>query len=353
MKLPDSTRDVWLAHRDSVTSIGKDPAQPSTVILGGGTMLAARLRHRASIDIDLLLPSRKDVRDLWPGRRLDLERATGGRVRRKTEHRITATVPEGVLDITATTPELRGTETKIEVEGRFETVLTNAQILRGKLQRSDQGLPRDAFDLITAAKSDPAALEIAVNSLSADQRERCRKNLEKYNTKIAIEAGQELTGVPPEYRTPRETMGLAAAASIARHEYTRVQVYGVPDGITVLTMTEQGPRTTHWRETAAAALRNSGIGEYLDSNCTISSYEVEKAIEELADKGGHGLVVDTGDDDPGKRTRGIINRPIGADHSRERTHGKPDAVVRGQRGPVGGNTPAQGPPGDDHDKTQR
>ena len=74
-------------------------------------------------------------------------------------------------------PELPGCEQQVEVDGRPETVLTTAQILRGKLTRIERGLPRDAFDLITATRADPIALEIAVNSLSPGQRANAKRNL--------------------------------------------------------------------------------------------------------------------------------------------------------------------------------
>ncbi len=139
-------------------------------MLTGGTVLNARWNHRESIDIDILLPDRDDVTELWPEKRLDLQSTTGGEILRKTRFRITAEVPQGILDISAMQPELTGSEQKTDIEGHIETVLTSAQIIRGKLNRIKDALPRDAFDLITAAKAEPIALEIAVNALSPDQR---------------------------------------------------------------------------------------------------------------------------------------------------------------------------------------
>lgn len=48
-------------------------------MLGGGSVLAARWRHRESTDIDILLPDRDNVADAGKGGPLDLAAATGGK----------------------------------------------------------------------------------------------------------------------------------------------------------------------------------------------------------------------------------------------------------------------------------
>ena len=75
-----------------------------------------------------------------------------------------------IIDVTAVNPPMPGIEREINVAGRNETVLRASQILRGKLRRIPKALNRDAFDLITAANTEPVALEIAFNALDADSR---------------------------------------------------------------------------------------------------------------------------------------------------------------------------------------
>ena len=308
MKLSRAAADTWRAHRAALHRIAGDEAEPSRLLLGGGTILNARWGHRESVDIDLLLPERRTLHDLRPGRRLDLAAAVAGEVIRQTEHRITVLTPDGVVDVTAMQPPLAGRERRMNVEGGIETVLSTAQILRGKLERIRKALPRDAFDLIVAAKTDPPALESAVNSLSPDQRVTAKEHLRQSNARIASAAGSALAGVPDRHRTPHETMGLDAARALHEHEYTRVQIYAAGNGIIILTVPRHGtPRTATMENDPEAALRNSGIAEYLDANSTVSSYEVEKALHVLGRPAETRLLLDTDDDDPRERIRRCLS----------------------------------------------
>ena len=335
MKLPGRASEAWRKHREALHRIAGDAAELSRLLLGGGTILGARWNHRESIDIDMLLPGRQNVDDLRPGRRLDLAAAVGGRIIREKEHRITVRTPEGIIDITAMDPTLRGCERAVEVEGRTETVLSTAQILRGKLDRIRRALPRDAFDLITAAKAEPMALEIAVNSLSERDRVTAREHLERGNRDIASIANDALAGVPEHYRTPIETMGLDAAKSLQDHEYERVQVYRTDEGIVIRTFPRHGtPGTMQQGHDPRAALRDSGIGKHLDANTTVSSYEVERALTELARTGKSGLVLDTGDENPRARPTAMTTENPG--DTRTVKDGRPDNVVRDSDRAVGG-----------------
>jgi hypothetical protein len=333
MKLREHAGTVWRKHRSPLHRIAADEKQPSRLLLGGGSILAGEWNHRESVDIDVLLPGRRTVDELGPGRRLDLAAATGGRITRQTRYRITAYTPEGVVDVAAMKPEFEGCERRLEVDGAPETVLSIAQILRGKLARIDKALPRDAFDLLTAAKAAPDALEIAVNALSADQRQAAREHLRNGNTAIGEAAGEALAAVADRYRTPADTMGRDAAEAIRRHEYTRVQIYITATGIAIVTVARHGrPRTRSYENPdPAEVLRVSGIGEYLDANATSSGYEVEKTLEGMRENRTEGLIVEIG---------------------RDTTEG--EIVVRGQGGPAGGTQPPKigerdpAPPGSDN-----
>ncbi len=302
MKLRGSAALTWRKHRAALHALADDEAERSDLVLGGGSILNARWHHRESIDIDMLLPGRRNANALRRGGRLDLAAAVGGTTVREKENRVTVRTREGVLDVTTMKPEFPGWERHVEVEGQTEAVLTTAQILRGKLNRIRTGLPRDAFDLITAARAEPLALEIAVNSLSAQQRVTAKEHLKNANTDIANRAAEALVGVPDHYRTPRETMGSDAARTLHDHEYQRVQIHRTRDGIVVLTFPRHGtPRALEHGHDIGAAMKETGIGEYLDANGTVSSYEVEKALNKLARGGETGLVLDTGGSDPTDR----------------------------------------------------
>ena len=63
-------------------------------------------------------------------------------------------------------PHAAGAETVALVNGQRETVLANAQILRGKLARAHNSPVRDVFDIICAAKADPRGLATAAGTLN-------------------------------------------------------------------------------------------------------------------------------------------------------------------------------------------
>ena len=63
MKLSKAAADTWKAHRAALHRIAGDEAEPSRLLLGGGTILNARWGHRESVDIDLLLPERRTLHD--------------------------------------------------------------------------------------------------------------------------------------------------------------------------------------------------------------------------------------------------------------------------------------------------
>ena len=81
---------------------------------------------------------------------------------------------------------------------RRDTLLANAQILRGKLARAHNSPVRDVFDIICAAKADPQALATATGMLNAQQAERIATRWRTTNKDFADEASTELRDV----RTP-------------------------------------------------------------------------------------------------------------------------------------------------------
>ena len=336
MKLSEPAEKLWRTHRDTLHRIAADIAGPSPLLLGGGTILNGDWGHRESVDIDALLPGRRNVTDLHPGRRLDLANAVNGKAVVTTEHRIVVRTAAGILDITAMDPPIRGIERGVDVAGRNETVLRPSQILRGKLSRIHKALDRDAFDLITAARADPVALEIAVNALDADSRSKAREHLRSRDRRNATEWAHELFRVPARYQTPLDTLGADAAETLKRHEYARVQIYQRQDATTILTFPRHGkPRTLEIAGDPETAIRKSGMQDYLDNNSTVSSYEIERALQEAVKKTATVLVLDTGEDDPRERVDRILHKSAQAPAKTGRSASQ--HVVRGKGRPVGGD----------------
>ncbi len=222
MTLPEPARTLWKRHHKAIDRIAAAPGGESRTMLGGGSILAARWRHRESTDIDILLPDRDNIADAGEGGPLDLAAATGGRHEGSTRERLIVILENGKLDVAAIQPQLPGLESQTAVEGRSEQVLDNAQILRGESYRTDRGVTRDAFDMAVAADEDPRALEVAVNSLDEARTQIICHNLLTMNDDMVKDAKTTLRGVPPKYEKYLGRMGDAAADAAWNHRYTHV-----------------------------------------------------------------------------------------------------------------------------------
>ena len=245
--------------------------------------------------------------------------------------RVIVAVDNGLLDVTAATPLLPGMESQEEVEGRRETVLATAQILRGKLNRTHKGLTRDAFDLVSAAKADERALEQAVNALTRKEWHTVCRNLIKANDDIAAEAEETLGEIDAAFKTDMRRLGHDAAIAVARARYTHVRVRAA-DGVVVIESQsgERPPRVERHAGTSAQnALTKSGIGEYLRSNTTAGRRMVAAALEELMNEHEDGIVLDSDDPRPWERSDRVLGT---ARRKRTLPGGDPNVLPPGSGG---------------------
>lgn len=308
MKLREPASSIWRRHRHAVDRLRTETGDIGRLMLGGGSILGARWEHRASTDIDVLLPDRDALNDAHPDGPNDLAAATGGRASEVWKDRVKVSVDNGLLDVTAATPLLPGMESQEEVEGRRETVLATAQILRGKLNRTHKGLTRDAFDLVSAAKADERALEQAVNALTRKEWHTVCRNLIKANDDIAAEAEETLGEIDAAFKTDMRRLGHDAAIAVAEARYTHVRVRAA-DGIVVIE-SQSGKRPPHVERHAGTSAQNaltrSGIGEYLSSNTTAGRRTVAAALEKLMNEHEDGIVFDSDDPRPWERSDRVL-----------------------------------------------
>ena len=138
--------------------------------MGGGTILAARWRHRPSFDIDIIVSPDTPLHKADDPNQSDFNRRmmeAGGKPAYSPEldkYKI-AFAGGSEIDLWATAPIFGTADRRERVEGREQSVLSSAQILRGKLERAEMDLVRDVADVIAAARNDPESLEAAVNSM--------------------------------------------------------------------------------------------------------------------------------------------------------------------------------------------
>ena len=296
LTLPEPAASLWKRTRDTVHELGsRRPEKRIEPHLGGGTTLAARWGHRRSTDIDVTLPGDRNLGDLTRDDEHNLARRIGGKAARQDDDEIKVICADGALHLARLKPHAAGAEAVALVNGQRETVLANAQILRGKLARAHNSPVRDVFDIICAAKADPQALATATGMLNAQQAERIATRWRKTDNDFADEASTELRDVARNFETPRDTLGSDAADALENHRYLRLIVEVERNEVIIRKKIAAGPmRDERYPLTEArAALSASGIEDHLDTNGPAMPIKVAIAIETMAKHQKTGVLYDS------------------------------------------------------------
>lgn len=182
--------------------------------VGGGTMLAARWRHRLSNDLGILLHEDSNLRKLEGdrGRAMQADFRTTGAIEFDWDSDVCRTTlyETSKIDIIVgrATPA-EGKETADFGTGTA-AILSNAQILSGKLKNRALNPPvRDLFDIAVADEADPESLRIAADGLQGEDAADASTNPEA----IGIEQESESAGHPHEGVTVAPGRDSAASAS--------------------------------------------------------------------------------------------------------------------------------------------
>lgn len=310
MKLHEPAANLWKKHHEAVRRISNAPGGESRLLIGGGSVLAAEWGHRKSMDIDVLLPEREGMQDAGQGGPVDLAAATGGKLVKDLPNQISVEVDEGEIDVAAIPPDLPGLERKAEIDGRTELVLANAQILRGKLDRTEQGVERDAFDFAVARATDRRALEIAVNALSPNETRIVRHNLETSDDKRPEASKTTLRGVHEKYAKYAQAPGQAGSRAVEASRYIGVEIGVDGDRLRISTRTRgDDPRIEEYSaKKAAAALQSSGIDAYLRANSRTLARRLVRTIEGLGARDWKGVVFDNRDPNVAARAEATAYR---------------------------------------------
>ena len=306
LTLPPPAGELWqrigATVREEIRNITGAEARYA---IGGGSILAARWEHRYSYDVDLVVPPDTALGMFAeannPACKFEARmRALGGRPAFNSDAqlwRVSFDDGERKLDLWASAPLLGAGEQACTIDGRLETVLSTAQILRGKLERSDEHLARDVFDLAKASEKDPEALEAAINAISRPLAESIAQSFHWAAPAIAAEAEGTLGGVPEDEGIQPARLGNRGAHAISNALYTRCCIRTRNGAIQVTTATEaQGEKTRRIEVTNAehdfeaaglhAYLRAKGPGakallDYARESC--ARYEDRLVFEADAD----------------------------------------------------------------------
>ena len=242
-ELPEPARSLWTRTRPIlVRSLGLVQTSGVEYALAGGTILAARWSHRKSHDIDVIVPPSTKIHKLADGDTNPLAQemsAAGGRTAYNAELRKFKVVFEDdqAIDLWARDPVFGKTKTRELLEGRWETTLSSAQILRGKMERGVMGLPRDVYDVMTAGVRDPDALADAANTMPRETVESLAWTWIRSTPGIYLSALNDLHGIG-EPETELRRLGTRAGAALHAATYSTVEVNVEKDLIVIATRTK-------------------------------------------------------------------------------------------------------------------
>ena len=303
LALPQPAAELWAAARDVVHRIGPhsrhEPAVPPHI--GGGTVLAAQWRHRTSTDIDIVFPRRGTLTDLLQDDANNIADGLGGRAEIVDHTQVVVVLPAGSIDLAAIDPRPELGHAEALVDGCPEIVLSNTQILRGKLERAQQMKPRDLFDIATAAREDPAALSSALNMLPDARTSAIAWAWSEsgHEIRTAYIEDQRLWTSDRHRLESRELVDRAVDA-LHDHRYRRLQVIVAGDDIEITKTIRSGPlpAETYPRGDPVRAVIESGLAAHLNVNGPVPAAQVADAIEmsnrrnvamTIFDSGGAGL----------------------------------------------------------------
>ncbi|MCY4025572.1 MAG: nucleotidyl transferase AbiEii/AbiGii toxin family protein [Acidobacteria bacterium] len=273
LTLPEPARSLWLEKRDIIRSLpGESGKRPGRAHLCGGTILAARLGHRLSTDIDLLFTDRESLIDLCQGDENDIVELLQGEPERIDGRHIRVSFGTGSIDLTVLRPIPPEGQHEAVVEGRREMVLTNMQILAGKLERAEAVLVRDVVDVLVAAERDRAALAGAVSLLPQTSAAAIAHAWRSANEDLADELPTEIHELDPSIRLDPTRLGGDAADALLAHRYRRVAIDVGEKELAIAKTIAGGPLPTERYATsdAARAIVASGISGYLNSHGPVS-----------------------------------------------------------------------------------
>lgn len=242
LTLPEPARTV-LGRTRAILDVYVTPCTPdrSGWQIGGGTILAARWRHRKSLDIDLLVHPRTETRFLHPEAAPELHRRLEASGARKITFGRFSQIrfEESRIEMLAADPQPRVGHSRAIVDGKEVTVLASSQILTGKFSNRSLNPPvRDLYDLAVAGTIAPRALAIAVNALAGDDIRWRLVSWEMERGKFAEDGPIELHGVPPRYEAMRADPACHARHAVMAAVYRHVRLLA-RDGAAVVE-TESG-----------------------------------------------------------------------------------------------------------------
>lgn len=340
LELPEPARRLWLETRDALSAL--DPTarrRAYTPWLGGGTVLAARWKHRLSTDIDVVIRDTTNLEWLRRDDDRNIARRLEARVEAAASGRIKLRRGAGLIDLNTAPVSPRGGGERVRIDGRTEHVLSTTQIFRGKFNRAVRPGPvRDVYDVLRAAAEDETAKELsaAFSLLGRDLRIAIKSTWAQADRRYEREAGTALA-LTEEPVCRLDRLGSSAGRALDRLEIRRIVIELADGQVTTEQTTKDGRAFTdvrHVRNARALYSRN-GVEEMLNSHgCNIR--RLMRHIEACGLDRRNGVVFDNADPRPWERLDGTNRSMKRSGAPRTATVDRGDAAARESGEPTGG-----------------
>lgn len=332
LTLPEPARSLWLATREPIRRALAQLDPNREWRIGGGTILAARWGHRLSFDIDIQIDEHTPLEQLEKEgfRWLQQEAAQlGGTPIYQPELnfytlRFGSKREQTEVQIWSHKMPLAEGQRVQRVEGNDEAVLSTAQILRGKLERSYRKLGRDVYDLAHAAAADAKSLETAVNTLPRSTVENIALDWIVGYGRIGNDAHAQIRGAAGLGIRECYELGKRSARSLLHARYAALRLGVEDDRIVIDTVTEGGSsrRTTLTANQPREQFAAAGLNEHLRGKGPGPRKLLEYAIELTRKKARDVLVYEEKNGEPTRwrtATRGFCMGPISQERPRRLT----------------------------------
>ena len=302
LTLPEPAASLFRRTREALeTHVGLHTPNGEGIRLTGGTVLAARWRHRRSDDIDITYDPETETAHFDATLRPALE-AVGGRSLAWGEWS-RVEFGDNHIDLLKAEPQPAIGQGRAVIDASPVTVLTSTQIINAKLHNRSLDPPvRDVYDIAVCGIEDPGSLERSANGVYAATMDATILIWKMHQAEHADRARDELYEVPSRLEPVRRDPAPYAIHAAEQALYRRVTI--TCDGRTVVVRTTSG-----WgkRETAYETVEQlnrgfeaSGMNLFLRAHGHSSARTRERAIRAMGD-GGQSVVLDVEPSRPPQR----------------------------------------------------
>lgn len=265
LELPEPARSLFRKTRSALeTHVSAYAADGEGFKLGGGTILAARWKHRRSNDIDVLLHPDTKTSHFEAELGKALEQAGGAPLGWGEWSRIE--FGESHLDLLKGEPTPAVGQKPASIDGRPVTVLTNVQILNGKLAYRALDAPtRDVYDIAVCGIEDPEGLEVVLNGVYEAKRDAAVLGWKMSEGKHAENAPEQILDVPARLEPVRKNPAQYAILAAENALYSRVVIACERGRAQVLTICAEAERTRTYASTGELkrGFEIAGINHFL------------------------------------------------------------------------------------------